>query len=296
MRLKFPAAMAVTLCVTAAGLQAQRQLALVATVSDPGGGELAAIQPEDVRISENGVDAKVLKIDVINRVPKVQVLLDNGLGVPPESLGDLRAGLRGLLAALPPNIEVTLVSTAPQPRFLERATTDREKLLKALDRLTPDTGAGRFVESMYEATDRIDKDKDGNYTIVALATSSGDLNVREGDINKVMQRVQQRNTVAHVVLLATVGRTASGGAVQEELGRAVAGASGGRFEKIAVANRIATLLPEIGAQMGKTLGGGSRQFRFTVERPNGASGDLGKLTMGVAGKIVSNVSVDRSGK
>jgi hypothetical protein len=43
----------------------------------------------------------------------------------------------------------------------------------------------------------------------------------------------------------------------------------------------------------KTIGGSSRQFRIVVERPNGASGDLGKLSLGVIAKIVSSVSIEQ---
>ena len=292
MRTKLLSAAALALLVTATGLHAQRQLTLLATVTDPGGAEVTTVAPEDIKISENGVDGKILEIEPVNTVPKVQILIDNGTGIGGEGISDLRKGVRGLLEALPPNLEVTLVTTAPQPRFLERATTDRAKLLASIDRLSPDTGAGRFAESLYEATDRIDKDKNGRYTIVTLGTTSGDSQVRESDLKKTIERVSQRGTVVHAVIVS--GRTtASGGAIQEELGLILTNNSGGRFEKINVANRIATLLPEIGAQVAKTLGGASRQFRITVERPNGASGDLGKMSMGVTGKIVSAVSVER---
>ena len=292
MRTKLLSAAALALLVTATGLHAQRQLTLLATVTDPGGAEVTTVAPEDIKISENGVDGKILEIEPVNTVPKVQILIDNGTGIGGEGISDLRKGVRGLLEALPPNLEVTLVTTAPQPRFLERATTDRARLIKAVDLLAPDTGAGRFAESLYEATDRIDKDKNGRYTIVTLGTTSGDTQVRESDLKKTIERVSQRGTVVHAVIVS--GRTtASGGAIQEELGLILTNNSGGRFEKINVANRIATLLPEIGAQVAKTLGGASRQFRITVERPNGASGDLGKMSMGVTGKIVSAVSVER---
>jgi hypothetical protein len=278
------------LSVTATGLHAQRQLTLMATVTDPNGSEVAALTPGDIKFSENGTDGKALKVEAIDSVPKLQILIDNGVGIGAESLSDLRNGVRGLIEALPLSLEVTLVTTAPQPRFLERATTDHAKLLSAVNRLSPDGGAGRFAESLYEATDRIGKDEKGRYTIIAFGTTSGDAQVRESDVQKTIDRVSQRGTTVHVVLLTSL-RGAGGGVLQEELGQMLASNSRGRFEKIAVANRVATILPEIGAQVAKTLGGASRQFRITVERPNGASGDLGKMALGVVGKLVSNVSV-----
>ena len=293
MRTKLLTVTAVALCVAATSLHAQRQLTLLATVTDPGGAAVTTVAPADVVFSENGTAGKILKVESIDTVPKLQILIDNGIGVSADSLGDLRNGVRGLLEALPPNLEVTMVTTAPQPRFLERATTDRARLIKAVDLISPDNGAGRFAESLYEATDRIDKDKNGRYTIVAFGTTSGDAQVRESDVTKTIDRVSQRGTVVHTVLLVSNRGALGGGVLQEELGQMLAANSRGRFEKINVANRIATLLPEIGAQIAKTAGGSSRQVRVTIERPNGASGDLGKLSMGVVGKLVSNVTIER---
>jgi hypothetical protein len=227
------------------------------------------------------------------RTPKVQILIDNGSGIPAEALGDLRKGVTGLLEALPPNIEVTLVTTAPQPRFLERATTDRARLLKAVDRLAPDTGTGRFVESLFEATERIERDKEGSYTIVTLGTTAGDALFSENDVNRVMQRVGGGRIRVFVALLeGRLGVTLSGGQIQMDLGQNVAQSSGGRFEKISATSRLVTLLPEIGAELSKTLGGASKQFRITIDRPGGASGELGKVALGVTGKQVTSVALE----
>jgi hypothetical protein len=125
-----------------------------------------------------------------------------------------------------------------------------------------------------------------------MGTSSGDTNVRDRDIKQIQERVLKYGAVVHVVLLNSVGRS-SGGAIQGDLGQAVAKMSGGRFENIAVANRVVTLLPEIGSEMAKALGAGSRVLRVYVERPNGKSGDLGQISLGVAGKTVSSVTLDR---
>ena len=295
MQFRLLAAVLVGSCLASSAVLAQRQLSLVATITDPGGAEVTTIDSNDVRVTENDMPATVVKVEPVERVPKVQVLIDNGIGMGNDNIADLRTGLRGLLEALPPDIEVTVVTTAPQPRFLVRPTTDRKAVLDSVNRLAPDSGAGRFVESLAEATQRIERDKqqDASYTIVTVGTSSGDGNVRERDISQTMERLQKYRSVVHVALLTQVARSAGGGVVQAEVGQAVAKQTGGRYENIAVANRLATLLPEIGAELSKTLGKGSRQFRFIVDRPAGASGDLGRMAMGVAGKTVASVVIER---
>lgn len=269
---------------------AQNQLALLATVTDPSGGETVTLTANDIRVAENGEAATVVKVEAVQRTPKLQVLIDNGIGVPPESIGDLRKAVTAFLTTLPPTLEVTLVTTAPQPRTLEKATTDHQKLLDAVNRLTPDSGTGHFVESLAEAVDRISKDKsDAAYTIFALGTTTGDNNVRDGDLKKIMEQVQARKTTVHAAVLTKSG----GNRIQQDVAEAVTGASGGRYEAFNVANRMVSLLPEIGAQIAKTSGPGAKQFRITFDRPGGATGDLGKLTLSVTGKLVSGVTVER---
>src|SRR5688572_17192395 len=112
MRTLFAAAVILGLSLTA---QAQKQISLLATITDPAGAPIDTIDPAAVRVTENGTNATVVKVEPLVRTPKVQILIDNGSGIPAEALGDLRKGVTGLLEALPPNIEVTLVTTAPQP-------------------------------------------------------------------------------------------------------------------------------------------------------------------------------------
>ena len=287
MRTKFFVAFAFILGVSATG-HAQKQIQLLATLVDAtAAGDVA---PSDFTVTEDGKPATVTKVEVIETKPKIQILIDNGTGMPSSSLADLRSGVRALLQGLPEGIEVTIVQTAPQPRFLERATTDRAKLLAAVDRITPDTGTGRFVESLHEASQRIDKDKSGRYTVVTIGTSSGDADVRERDVQGLMKNVQTSGATIHVILMSAMN-TGSGGQMQGEVGQRVAQLSGGRFEKINAASRIPTLMQEMAAQIAQTLGGASRQVRITVDRPADASGDLGKLGLKAPNRVVTNVTL-----
>jgi hypothetical protein len=61
------------------------------------------------------------------------------------------------------------------------------------------------------------------------------------------------------------------------------------METIAVANRMLTLLPEIGKQLATSMGPGSKQVKITVERPT--AGALGQVSVGVAGKDLLGVAL-----
>jgi hypothetical protein len=287
MRRLLPSVVVGALVLASTPLIAQRQLTLAANVSDPSGANVTEIAPQAVSITENGMAAKIVKVEVLNQTPKVQVLIDNGLGYPSDGIPALRNGLRALVEALPPEIEVALYTTAPQPRTLQALTADRQRLLSAIDRLAPDSGAGRFVESLAEATQRIERDANGRYAVISLATSAGDSNVRDRDISDIQNRVIKLRPIVHVVHLTLVGRT-SGGAVQTDLGIAVTKLSGGRYEGINSASRVVSLLPELGAEVAKTLGA-TKVMRVTFERPAGATGELGRVGLSVTGKAISDV-------
>jgi hypothetical protein len=292
MPFRFLTTLGLLVALTAAAGAQDSQFQLFANISDSTGAPGTAVQPENIRVSENGAAATVAKVEPINWPVKLQLLVDNGIGLGAENLLSLRNGLRGLLEALPKGAEVTIVTTAPQPRFLVRATTDREALLQGLGRLAPDSGAGRFVESMAEAAQRIERDKTDQFpVIISVATTSGDTNVADRDINRLMERLEARTPTVHVVLI--VGpRTASGGALQTDVGLAVTKYTRGRFENINAGSRLETLLPELGADVAKSYPEETNKFRITVERPAGAKGDLGKITMGTTGGFVAtNISM-----
>jgi hypothetical protein len=293
MRLKLLVAFALVLCATAGHVAAQQQFQVYASIVDPSGNPLTTLQPADLRVMENGTEAKVLKAELVSFPVKVQLLLDTGIGLGGGNLQILKDGVKGFLEALPDNLEVTIVTTAPQPRFLVRATTDKAMLIEGLSRLAPDSGAGRFVESLNEATQRIERDKtDHSPVIVMSATSSGDTNVMERDVKRIFERIQKKPTTVHVILLNSTS-SASGGANQTQVGMAVTQMTRGRYENIAAATRLATLLPEIGKQVAESAKKQSAQFRITVERPSGASGELGKVSAGArGGLILQGLSLD----
>ena len=282
MRVKlFAAAVGVGLLTAAVAAQAPKQIQIFASILDGTGAPAKTLEPGDVRLMENGLDAKVTKVEPVNWPVKVQILLDNGIGLGSQNIQQLKNGVKSLLEALPENLEVTLVGTAPQPRFLVRATTDRAAVQKGLDVLAPDSGSGRFLESLNEATQRIERDKTDYFpVIISVATTAGDRDVKEADIERMMKRLEARPTTVYVILYSGGGTSAGGGANQTNIGMNVTQYTGGKFENINSATRITSLLQEFGKTIATAVERQSHQFRITADRPAGASGDIGKISMG----------------
>ena len=294
MRFTFLGALGAALLVVVAGVHAQQQFTVFASIVDGLGAPVPSIEPDDLRVKEHGSDAKVIKVEPIDWPTKIQILVDNGVGIGSTNFVNLRNALYALIEAVPPGIEVTLVTTAPQPRFLVRPTTDREAITKGLALLAYDTGAGRFVESLNEATQRIEKDKSNFFpAIITIGTHSGDRNVLDRDVNGLMQRLEKRPATVHVVLFDGGGQSAGAGVNQTQVGIAVAQFTKGRFENINSATRFLTLLPELAALVAKSDERQRHQFRITVERPQGASGPVAQVSLGAnGGDVVSNLSFD----
>jgi len=294
MRSKLLMGVALALCIAGGNVRAQQQLQLYASVADVTGKPVASLEPSDLKVMEAGVEAKIVKVEPVNWPVKVQLLLDNGIGLGGQNIQSLKDGVRGLIEALPANLEVTIVTTAPQPRTLVRPTTDKAMMIQGLSLLAPDSGAGRFVESLNEATQRIEKDKTDHFpVIISSATSSGDANVLERDVKRIFERIQKKPTTVHVVLLNSTTGSSTGGANQTQVGLAVTQATRGRYESIAVPNRLATLLPEIGKQVAVSVEKQTHQFRLTLERPAGKSGEVGQLSAGArSGLTLQGLSMD----
>ena len=198
---------------------------------------------------------------------------------------------RSLINALPDGLDVALLTTAPQPHFLEKGTTSRTRLLSAADRLTFDSHAGKFVDSLYEAAERADKDplETAVHSLIVIGTTVGDANVLESDIRKTLERIQKKEMLVDVVLFQVLDTNTGG--VQLDLGRAAANIAGGRMEVINSATRLFTLLPEIGRSISATTGSG-RWIRVIAERQS--SEPMGGMGMSVKGLEVVDLALDRT--
>jgi hypothetical protein len=297
MRFFKPLVLVALLSCAAAGVRAQQQITLLASIVDPATN--AAPQKIDVgelRVLEDGADGKVLRVDAVDRIVKVQVLVDNGVGVGADSLGDLRKGLRGLIEALPLGVETSIYTTAPQPRPIVRPTADRAALLRGADLLSPERSTGRFIESLSEAAQRATKEKEDVFTIIInAATSTSDVEVQDRDVRQAFTRIQSRPMIVHVLLFnGAPARSSSGNMIQTEVGLAVTKATGGRYENINTMSRYASLMPELGADVARQTVGLTRQFRIAVQRPDGKTGNIGEVSLGVAGKQVTALTIERT--
>ena len=264
----------------APALRAQQSIQVYLSAVDSESKPVTDLRAEDIGIQTDGSPCKVTKFEAINWPVKLTLMVDNG-PVHNDALRQLRDALRKFLAELPTDMDVTIISTDPAPRFIYKAGTDRVKMLSSLDLITPDQGAPKFIDAMSEAADRVDKDKKdknkekGNYFPVFMMVGSAGLegsNPRDYQIQKLFKQVQDNAITVHVVMQQNPNRSVDigTGTNQIEIGLQLTKGTGGRYESINSETRLSTLLPEYGKQIATSHQRQSHQYRITCQPDGGA--------------------------
>jgi len=253
-------------------LHAQQPIQVFFSAVDGDGMPVNDLRAEEITVQVDGSVCTPTRFEEINWPVKLQLMIDNG-PVHSDALRQLREALRLFLKELPTDMEITIVSTDPAPRFIYKAGTDRTKMLSSLDLMTPDSGAPKFIDAMAEAADRVDKDKKdkkekGNYFPVFMMIGSAGLegsNPRDYQIQKLFKQVGDNSITVHVVMQQNPNRSTdiASGTNQIEVGIRLTQGTGGRYEAINAETRLSTLLPEFARQIARSHARQSHQYRIT---------------------------------
>jgi hypothetical protein len=280
------ATMAASLVACAAVLvsaQTPELFQFTVSASDASGTPVTDLRPEDVVMSENGVSQPIIKLEPLAIPMKLTIAVDNGLESA-DVLAHYRTGLTGLVEALPPDVEITLIATAPQPRTVVRPTTDRKQILRGIDTFAPEQAGPRFSEALVEYSERLQREardrKLPAYLPVLLMVSTAatdKTNLQPKDIEKAVAALVARRARFNTIMVSThagdvATATALSSSMQGIIAAPAAKATNGRYQTVSVPSRLATLLPEWGRDLAALHARQIKQFRVTVERSHG--GDL----------------------
>lgn len=280
-------------CLMAAPAAAQQQGQLYISVLDADNQPVIDLEPSDVFVIVDEQESRVVKLEPVAKPMKLTVMVDNG-PVTTRELATFRTALRAFLEALPAELETSLYTINPQPRPIVKTTTDRQKLLQGVDLIAPDSGAGMFFDALVEASDRVEKDTSDHFPVLMMIASDFGRNssAMDRDYQKLQKRIVQRAITVHFVILHGGGDRVNSvaGALQTEVGLGVTRLSGGRYENIAAATRLVTLLPEFARQIAESNLRQTHQYRIIYERkdskpPQKLSASLSRLRIGVQAKL-----------
>jgi hypothetical protein len=277
-----PAATVAALVASAVVLvsaQTPQVFQFVVSATDAAGAPVTDVGREDVLMSENGVRQQVVKVEPLAIPMKLTIAVDNGLDSG-EAFAHYRTGLTGLIAALPPDVEITLITTAPQPRMVVKPTTDRTQILRGVNGFAPESSRPRFSDALVEYSKRLQEEARDRrvtpYLPVLLMLSTPGIETRSyqpKDIEKAVAFLVARHArVNAIVVSARPGDSTTAAALdltQPLVALPTTKATNGRYESLAASSRLATLMPEWGRDLAVLHARQIKQFRVTVERSRG---------------------------
>jgi hypothetical protein len=276
-------------CLAASVLHSQQQFQLF-LFADSGGRPVTDLRADEIALRENGESGRVVRLER-HRLPlKVTVLIDNGASVP-DALAHQRTGLRGFFDALPSDVEVALIATAPNPRWLVRPTADRVRIAGGIRLLTPDQSFPRANDALVEYGERLIEDfrnvsaeRPQPYlpVLVSIGTTGRDGSTAQRDaLARMMQSLVRYRVRLYVVMISPGGPGGLNDGAHALVAKAAQELTGGRYDALATTIRLTTLLPEIGRDIAAAHVKQTNQYRATLERPAGASGPLKDLQVSI---------------
>ncbi len=248
-------------------------LTIFVALTDSEGEPVTDLAAKDFAILWDGVACDIREIEPLHRPVRVSVYFDNAT-MSAKAMPDMREGARLFLDALPPDIEVAIWTIGGRPQRRSPYTTDREVLIDAIGEVAPEGGSSTFWDALYEEAERIDKDKDRQYTpvmvMVAIGGPESSTRARSGPFERGMERLYANGATVHTLLLTAAGGKQTG-RNQSAWGADIAASTHGRFQPFVASTAFRTLLPELATDLARKNTLVSHQFRVTYTPPKDAS-------------------------
>src|SRR6185436_16663071 len=189
--------------------QGSKTFQFAVSASDASGGPVTDLKPDDVVMTENGVRQQVVKVEPLSVPIKLTLAIDNGIDST-DALVHYRAGLTGLVEALPPDVEITLITIAPQPRTVVKPTTDHAQVLRGINGFAPEQAAPRFTDALVEFSERLQRElKDKKIVpyvpvmIMLSTTINQQTSYQPPEVTKAVQFLVGRRARLNMVVMST---------------------------------------------------------------------------------------------
>ena len=254
---------------------AQEQSLFVA-YTDLEGAPVTDMEARNIIITWDDEECEIVELEPVNWPVQVTVMVDNAT----ESaayLPDMRQGVQLFVDALDPDIEVAIMSIGGRPQFLTEPTSDREAIRDAVGSLASAGGASTFFDGLYEAAERVDREREREYfpviVMVAVGGAEGSTRDRGNANQETMERLNASGGAVHTVLLTGVSGAGqrSTGRGQAQWGGDYAASTRGTYEPIGASSQYIARLPELAEKISRKHSLISNQYRVTYKPPRGGS-------------------------
>ena len=171
---------------------------------DGGGRPVADLTAADFQITEDGVTRAVTRATTGETPLRIVLMVDSSTATA-AMMNSFRIALNGFVDTLPPEHEISFVTTGGQIRVRTEPSADREKLRTEIGRFASEGGANAFLETMIESDNRFLRTAPTQWpALVIVTTDNGDTR-REPDLaryNRFMHDFLNRGGIAHAVVIA----------------------------------------------------------------------------------------------
>lgn len=296
-------ALALLLASATLALAQDENVSFVIAVSDRDGRPVSDLTRDEIVLNENGSPVEIAKVQPFTMPLAVTIAVDNG-PLSADALGHYRTGLTNMLRTLPGDMEISLMTMAPQPMAVVPHTTDRTRLLRGVTLFAPQEESPRFTDTLVEFAKRYETAlKETNRiasipVLVLLSTSAPEATSYEApEITRALSFLERRRAIVHVVMLNVRRGTSVAASIndgrQTLIGIPATKVTRGRYESISASSRLTTLLPELGGQIAALHRKHANQLLITARRPAGTRGPLRNPQIGLTRTgLTGSVSLD----
>jgi hypothetical protein len=293
-RLTAASVVALGLVVATGAMSGQERATLYLSAMDQKGTPLLDVKVADVMVKEAAGPSEILSVSRFGWPLKVTVLVDNGPRTA-SALVHYRAGLKKFFDGLPPQVPVSLIATAPNPRWLIRDSRDRLQIEKGIGLMTTDEGLGRFSDALGEYASRLDTEfKDVSReqmppylpVLVSIATTGQDASqVTRASSLKMLTTLRNHLVWTHMIMLSPNRAANLGGLptldVEEgqnaEIAKGLQEVTRGSYVPVTGSGTSAlgsTILPELAQAISARYIRQMTQHQISLQRPPGAKGAM----------------------
>jgi hypothetical protein len=277
---------------------------------DKQGVPVVDLKETDLSMKEDAGQGTVTSVKRFGWPLRVTILVDNGPKASGIETGNMlqhtRNGLKKFFENIPRDVPVSLLTTAPTPRFLARDEKDPAKLEKAIGLVVqePADGAyGRFSDSLVEYAFRLE-DEFGKYEglppylpvliVISTTTQDGSLVRKEDNIRMITTLRKYRvwtnlimvtpNKPAQVDDLQSIPTVEIDELQVGEIANVLKDNTDGRYFPVTGSGTTSLntkLLPDLARDISARYIKQMFQHKVVVERAAGATGPIRNLAVGV---------------
>lgn len=173
------------------------------SATDASGRPVLNLTQADLDVTENGVPREVTRVALGTAPLRIVLMVDSSTAIGPM-VNTVRTALTEFVETLPPQHEVTFISSGGQLRVRTPPSTDRQKLKAEIGVFASAGGANAFLDTVIEADQRFLKTAPGQWPVLVIVTTDNGETRREMPLdqyNRFMQDFVARGGAAHAVIL-----------------------------------------------------------------------------------------------